>query len=429
MELKKGYKYTDAGIIPSDWSDKKLEELTAVIIDGTHHTPKYTSYGIPFLRVTDIQSNVIDTEKLKFISIEEHRELIKRAKPEHGDLLLSKNGTIGISKVVDWDWEFSIFVSLALIKVRKSKVDVNFLEQVFRSNIISDQISRRSKQGTVTNLHLEEIREFDIPLPPTKSEQSAIAKALTDMDELVHSLEKLIEKKQLIKLGAMQKLLNPFDEDGELKDGWSQVSYDEAFTFLSTATYSRSDLGGDGALYIHYGDIHTKFGTHVDLNSEPVPALDIDKVAAYAKLKDGDLIMADASEDYDGIGKSFEVSGVGEKVVIAGLHTFLMRPKGDHFIDGFKGFIHEIVYVKSQLNQKATGLKVYGVSKNTLKDILIPYPCETMQRQVVDALRDIDCEILALSNKLEKNKKLKQGMMQALLTGQIRLEKPEQMET
>lgn len=95
---------------------KRLEEVCHTIVDGTHKTPTYLEKGVPFLRVTDINAEEIDWSSVKYISEDEHRELCKRCRPEKGDILLSKNGTIGITKVIDWEIEFSIFVSLCLLK-------------------------------------------------------------------------------------------------------------------------------------------------------------------------------------------------------------------------------------------------------------------------------------------------------------------------
>ena len=190
-----------------EWVIEKLQKLTRQIIDGTHHTPRYTTRGIPFLRVTDIQSSSIDMTDLKYVSKEEHETLIKRCNPEKGDILLSKNGTIGIPKVVDWDWEFSVFVSLALIKIKDHLLDVSYLSHYLSSEFMKQQIKERSKQGTVTNLHLEEIREFDIPVPPTLEEQRAIDTILTDMTNDINSLENKKSKYLYIKQGMMQELL------------------------------------------------------------------------------------------------------------------------------------------------------------------------------------------------------------------------------
>ena len=148
--------------IDPEWPTKELSEIAVKITDGTHTTPNYTDSGIPFLRVTDITKS---NSSKKFISKEEHMKLIKRCHPEKGDVLYSKNGTIGIAKVVDWEGDFSIFVSLALIKPRRELVDSRYLECFLNTDTAYTQATSRSKSGTVTNLHLVDIKTIQIPLP------------------------------------------------------------------------------------------------------------------------------------------------------------------------------------------------------------------------------------------------------------------------
>ncbi|HBY1066187.1 TPA: hypothetical protein MIP66_21975, partial [Klebsiella pneumoniae] len=107
-----------------------------------------------------------------------------------GDILLSKNGTIGITKIVDWDWEFSVFVSLCLIKIKRENIDPRYIQLVLQSELVKHQIKARSKTGTITNLHLEEIREFLIPIPQIK-EQIQIVEII----ERAHSAEVAAEEK------------------------------------------------------------------------------------------------------------------------------------------------------------------------------------------------------------------------------------------
>ena len=98
-----------------------------------------------------------------------------------------------------------------------------------------------------------------------------------------------------------------------------------------------------------------------------------------------------------------------------------MRDKNDVFINGFRGYIHLNKKVKTQFDRLATGLKVYGISKNNLRTVKIPVPPKTEQLQIIRTLYDMAAEITALENKLEKYRKIKVGMMQNLLTGKIRL--------
>ena len=179
-------KQTEIGEIPESWEVVRLAELCTKITDGTHRTPTYVDKGVPFLRVVDIQSSKIDWQQVKWIPRNEHEELIKRCKPEKGDVLLSKNGTIGKTKVVDWDQEFSIFVSLCLLKVKHKSLNNVYLAEFLSSKGLP-QIRKRGKRMTVTNLHLVEIRELLIPLP-SHSEQQEIAEILQAFDTKIVSL-------------------------------------------------------------------------------------------------------------------------------------------------------------------------------------------------------------------------------------------------
>jgi type I restriction enzyme M protein len=182
--------------IHPDWPVFELSQVSTKITDGAHFTPTYVETGVPFLRVTDITES--NTSK-KFIPREEHDELIKRCRPEKGDVLYSKNGTIGIAKLVDWDWEFSIFVSLSLIKPKKELLDPHYLTCFLNSDAAYAQATARSKSGTVTNLHLVDIKTIKIPVPPLATQQAIVAEIEAEQRlvaanrELVTRFEKKIQ--------------------------------------------------------------------------------------------------------------------------------------------------------------------------------------------------------------------------------------------
>lgn len=163
------------GQIPEHWDVVKLKLLANKIVDGAHFTPTYVDKGVPFLRVTDLskmKDGLINWDNVRFIPEKEHKELIKRAKGEIGDVLISKNGTIGLTKVIDWDKQFSFFVSLCLIKL-KAAISPHYFTSFFNSPIVDMQIAYGSSRTSVTNLHLEKIKELLVVLPPL-NEQLAI---------------------------------------------------------------------------------------------------------------------------------------------------------------------------------------------------------------------------------------------------------------
>ncbi|MDM1697226.1 restriction endonuclease subunit S [Thiopseudomonas alkaliphila] len=188
------------GQIPEHWEVIKLKLLTNKIVDGAHFTPTYVDQGVPFLRVTDLTNMIngkINWEAVRYIPENEHKELIKRAKPEIGDVLLSKNGTIGLTKVIDWNEEFSIFVSLCLIKLKNS-LRPEYFTAFFNSPIVDLQITFGSSRTSVTNLHLEKIKELLVILPPIEDQ----LKIVSYINQVSESYDPLID----VKLNQIQKL-------------------------------------------------------------------------------------------------------------------------------------------------------------------------------------------------------------------------------
>jgi len=175
---------------PMGWDVKSLSELTKQITDGTHHTPTYTESGVPFLRVTDITKS---NDSKKFVSKKEHQELIKRCKPEKNDILYTKNGTIGVGKVVDWDFEFSIFVSLCLLKPIHEIVAVKYLNHFLNTPFALRQAMKHSKEATIKNLHLVEIKKMKIPYPSIEKQKEFVIK-LDAIEKQKHQAQANLEK-------------------------------------------------------------------------------------------------------------------------------------------------------------------------------------------------------------------------------------------
>ncbi|MDR4506204.1 MAG: restriction endonuclease subunit S [Candidatus Scalindua sp.] len=268
---------------------------------------------------------------------------------------------------------------------------------------------------SVAAIYTRDLIKIKIPVP-TKAEQIAIATALNDADALITQLEKLIAKKGNIKQGAMQELLKP-------KEGWVTKKLGEIFKFLNTANNARADLLESGEVeYIHYGDIHTRWNCFLNCSKNELPFIDKGKISGVPLLENGDLVIADASEDYEGLGACIEIKNIGKRKIIAGLHTLLLRCDKNILADGFKGYLRNYKGVKDALIRVSTGVSVFGISKTNLKEIEISIPSTIKeQTNITQILSDMDTEIEALKKKLEKYKMIKEGMMQNLLTGKIRL--------
>lgn len=156
------------------WPRKTLDEVCSDITDGTHHTPTYIPSGVPFLSVKDVRETGISFDDCRYISVEEHKQLVKRCKPEKGDVLYTKVGTTGIAKTIDIDREFSIFVSVALLKLR-SEVIPEYIEQVLNSPLGRKQAEELTQGMANRNLVIRDIKKIEIPVPPIPKQKKITA--------------------------------------------------------------------------------------------------------------------------------------------------------------------------------------------------------------------------------------------------------------
>lgn len=209
-----------------------------------------------------------------------------------------------------------------------------------------------------------------------------------------------------------------------IPQGWKSKTVDQVFDFYPTATYSRdkqvSQNSDTSIKYIHYGDIHTKYNILLDASNPLIPHIDGELKKDFELVKDGDLIIADTSEDYDGVGKCVEVVNVGDNQIISGLHTLMLRQKGDDFIDGFKGYFFSGEQVRNSLLRIVTGIKVYSITKTTLAKVNLLIPCHQDQEAFVSILSKVDEAIVSVQNSIAAAERLKKSLMQNLLTGKMK---------
>jgi len=200
------------------------------------------------------------------------------------------------------------------------------------------------------------------------------------------------------------------------------VRLGEICEFVETIALSRSQLQADhGVGCIHYGDIHTKFNDRLDCSTIQLPMAESGIVVGVPRLKTGDLVIADASEDMKGVGKGIEILGIPENGVVAGLHTAVLRPQAGLFAKGFLGQLQHMPKFKEQARVLASGLKVYGLSKTSISKIFVEIPPLREQEAIAEALSDADAAIESLDALISKKRDVKQAAMQQLLTGRTRL--------
>ncbi|MEI0446247.1 restriction endonuclease subunit S [Brachyspira intermedia] len=209
-----------------------------------------------------------------------------------------------------------------------------------------------------------------------------------------------------------------------LPTGWQEKKIGEIFSFIKNYSNSRAELNDyDDISYIHYGDIHKHYRHRIECNKVDFPKISAEKLSKdinnISYVENGDLIVVDASEDYEGTCISAEIKNLNYKLV-SGLHTFLLRDKNKIFADGYRGYIFYNHDVHIQCCKVATGISVYGISQENLKNIKIMIPPLDEQKRIAEVLSLCDDIIENLTELIDKKEQYKKGVMQRLLSGEVR---------
>ena len=191
--------------IPQSWCWCRFSAIYRLLTDGTHNTPKYTESGVPFISVKDMSSGKLSFSNTKFISEEEHKILSARCCPEYGDLLISKVGTTGIPLIIDTDKEFSIFVSLALIKFFPNHIDSKFLIHLINSPLVQEQVKRDTRGVGNKNWVLTAISNTLLAIPPLV-EQKRIVSKIEEIMPIADKYEKSQEALDRLNTDVFDKL-------------------------------------------------------------------------------------------------------------------------------------------------------------------------------------------------------------------------------
>jgi len=406
MELKPGYKQTDVGVIPESWEVATLRDCCKKITDGTHDTPRPVNQGIPFLTAIHVKDNQIAYEECLYVTKADHEIIFKRCNPEKGDVLMVNIGAgVATTALVEVDYEFSL-KNVALLKPNVGRVTGAYLNYCLAKK--KERITQALLSGGAQPfLSLTQIGQIMISTPQLK-EQKAIAGVLEDMDALIRSLEKLIAKKRDLKQAAMQQLLTGQKRLPGFSGNWEVKRLGDVFSIFTGKSKSVYILDSGDYWIVDMGSVSTE------------GRLIVSKATNYSGdfLKIGDLVMPK-----DDIGGGNIIGKVGyinaDDTYVLGDHIYCLRVKeGDPL---FLSYVINSYQINNSLRKKVIGSAQLGLSRKSVSEQEIPFPISKEQTAIATVLSDMDAEIAALEQRLSKTRDLKQGMMQELLTGRIRL--------
>ena len=412
--------------IPNNWKWVRLGKIVQQITDGTHKTPTYQETGIPFLSVKNISGGFLDMSDIKFISTDEHNELIKRCKPEKDDILICRIGTLGKAIRIDTDVDFSIFVSLGLVKTG-NRILSDYIVSAINSGYGSGWIQSVKAGGAMHayKINLSDLNRFLFPLPPL-DEQKRIIERITELFSILDTIDELQTqyaddltalKSKLIDGAIQGKLTEQLPEDGTAEELYQQIQAEKQRLISEGKIKKEKPLTEiseeeipfdipDNWKWVRWGDLSYQIqygynapakdkgrirmvritdiqGNKVIWDNVPYCDIDEDCIEVY-KLKPNNILFARTGGT---VGKSYLVENVDEEAVFAG---YLIRTSFSGLLSAkyMKYFMDSHLYWK-QLQNGTTAFAQPNCNAKTLSKMMLPLPPLAEQKRIVQKLEEI----------------------------------------
>jgi len=414
----------------STWHRSTIEKSGLKIIDGDrgNNYPNGSDFSLSgyclFLNAKNVTKSGFNFSETSFITKTKDEQL-RKGKLKRYDIVLTTRGTVGNIAFFSDKIPFGhIRINSGMVIIRNENTEIS---QAYLYILLSSPEKRKklvevSFGSAQPQLTVSQIYKLKIEYPSIE-EQYKLAKFLSSFET---KIQQLSLKKQLLEQYKLEIIQRIFTQEVRFKDShgnafpnWKEYKMGD-FDFHPTNSLSRTQLNYDTGKIknVHYGDIHTRLKSNFILNREEIPFINIDvdasKISNDSYLKVGDLIIADASEDYKDIGKSIEVIDLNNCKIVAGLHTILLRDSKQLTAVGFKGYMMQTQYIRMQLMRYSTGSSVLGITKSNVAKIKIKLPTIDEQKKIVAFLTDLDDKIDCVIKQFIQAQKFKRGLLQQM---------------
>lgn len=401
MELKPGYKQTEAGLIPDDWK----------VLRFCDHFNIYAGGDVPKDSLSQTQSD--DHPYPIFANAIQNKGLygftsVKRGQPD--SVTITARGYLGHA-------EYREGPSFPIVRLLVLE-PTGALDAKYTTYAINERVEFSIESTGVPQLTAPQVGKYAVAAPPTLEEQHAIARALSDVDALLEGLDRLIAKKRDLKQAAMQQLLTGESRLPGFSGTWKTITLGEIGMFLKGKGIKRDDVSDEGVACIRYGELYTEYNDYITNPRSRISR----KVADTAlPLKHGDILFAGSGETAEEIGKC--AAYLADEEAYAGGDIVVLRPSGQNSL--YLGHLLNHRVVAEQKARLGQGDAVVHISARNLAYVVVKLPPIDEQEAIARVLSDMDTEIAALEQRRAKTADLKQAMMQELLTGKTRLVEPQ----
>lgn len=415
--VQAGYKRTEVGVIPADWNATPIGPLIDLLTGFPFPSAGYALGGVRLLRCSNIKRGVTDWS-------EEITQYWPRSDTKYeeytmqcGDLVIAMDGSlVGRSFARLSKDDLPALLLQRAARIRSQKLDVGFLTALVGSAWFVNYCDTVKTVTAIPHISPNDIRNFKIPLPPTIDEQRAIATALSDADALITSLEQLIAKKKAIKQGAMQALLTPPGQPGHkrlpgFKGEWVVKRLDQV------AAVDPENLSGSTSADYEFRYVALEDVTGGRMHRFSLQRFGSAPSRARRVLRAGDVVVSTVRPNL----MSHFLFDKSERDWVCSTGFSIVRCYGHaaHPAYVFTHLFHSTI--GRQIEALVTGSNYPAINRKEVAALTLPMPSVKEQTAIATVLTDMDNELVALETKLEKLRKVKQGMMQELLTGKKRL--------
>lgn len=375
------------GELPQGWTITSLNEICSLITDGTHQTPKYTSKGIPFISTANLRpfSTGFDfSEYSRFISLQEHAQLTRRCRPEKGDILVSKCGTIGRVKEIDVEYPFSIFVGLGLLKPYKGLFYPKFAEFWLNCRSITDQFGELAPGSTRRTLTIKGIKSVEVPLPPLNEQRRIVAKLENILRKLDASKERLDKIPVILKRFRQSVLAAACS--GRLTADWRKKNKNGEWTFgplskqpivLQTGPFGsalhKSDYMRNGVPVIN--PMHIREGRIYPSEDHCVSKTKAQELSPY-ELESGDIILGRRGE----MGRAAVVAQSG---LWCGTGSMFIRVLSEQLLPAFVSLFLRSPNTVATLSESSVGSTMINLNQKIVLGLEFPIVDLDEQQEIV----------------------------------------------
>ena len=414
-----GCKRSDIVDIPQDWRVKTIASVAAVKtgpFGSALHERDYVDDGTPIVTVEHLSEHGIIHRNLPLVSNAD-RSRLKSYGLRAGDIVFSRVGSVDRNSLVREEEDGWLF-SGRLLRVRTSDNTTHppYLSYHFNSEPFKRRVRSVAVGQTMASLNTQILNAVRVVLPATP-EQCAIAGALSDVDGLLGALETLTAKKQAIKQAAMQQLLTGKTRLPGFTGEWETKRLGDVASLFKGSGLSKANLTPDGKRRcIHYGELFTTYGERI------IEVLNgTDREDALFRSVRNDVLMPTSDVTPNGLATA---SCILPSDIIIGGDILVIRVL-ESLLNG-EFLAYAVKANRNQVMQLVSGTTVFHLYGRDMANFSFRAPSVAEQTAIVTVFSDMDAEIALLQRRRDKIRVIKQGMMQQLLTGRVRLVKPSQ---